>query len=491
MPLKTILRVGLLIVLASQATVVAEAPSQGYAVAPRGADSFLMQTKNSGDWEMGMEFAVFYSPTDPKMAMRGSAEGVAYNVVTWYNEALDEDSGTVQQIDNFASVGDGFDPRILRGSTSYRTSDLFQATPHVRLKAESVRQVGDHWIYSFPEHPGFTLRAALSLPDPDAPPVLRYELTAKADGYFSVGYVGAPAYALEEVDEIWQPLVWQEKRFPQASIMTLAFRTTVPSAFVTRKGQSLGVVVDASEFPFDPLPRPDNSRFGVAVRNQKGQAQAMTFAPVLGGPESKMNQGDSYDFTLRPIVVSGDTTQAFEYAARELYDFHDYRHNALGSLNDTLERMIDYGMSEYSRFSEERKASGYDTDARGSVKNVSSLDPLFLAMATDNEAIFRRRAMPTIEYMLSRGKFLFTPDRKTRTQSPSHTLTGPAAPISELAALYDIFQKQPLPAGTGEERIRLLSCPQSRCARAGQALAKCHGPLSGDWRARLPRVRHA
>lgn len=426
----------------------------------------MLKTGTAGEWQMQMRFGVFFSPTDPKMELRGGAAGVRYNVVSWFNEALDEKSETVRKIEDSASVGDGFDPRILQGSTSFRTSDLFHAAAHVSLSASAVRKEGDRWIYTFPENPGFTLRAELSLPDASAPPVLRYELTPKTDGYFSVGYLGAPAHALDDVDEIWQPLVWQEKRFPDASYMTLAFRAPVPSAFVTRQGNTLGVAVDASEFPFEPLPRADNSRFGIAVRNQQGLAQPMTFAPVLGGMDSKMKRGERYAFTLRPVVVAGDTTTAFEYVARNLYGFRDYRTNALGSLNDTLERMIDYGMSEFSRFSEERKASGYDTDAQGTVKNVSCLDPLFLAMVTDNEDIFRHRAMPVIEFMLSRGKFLFTPDRKQRIQSPSHDLTGPAAPISELTALYDIFKKgSPFLLDLAKEeyassRVRNLDAPE-------------------------------
>lgn len=423
------------------ATAPAQPPSQTYAVEPKGAGSFVLRTETAGDWEMAMRFAVFFSTTDPKMEMRGGADGVRYNVVSWFNEALPEDSETVQQFDDFASVGDGFDPQILRGSTSFRTSDLFQAAPHVAVTANAVTREGDRWIYTFPENPAFTLRAELSLPDAGAAPILRYELTPKMDGWFSVGYLGAPAHPLDEVDEIWQPLVWQEKRFPGASNMTLAFRATVPSTFVTRNGNTIGVAVDASEFPFESLPRSENSRFGVAVRNQEGLAQPMAFAPALGGIGSNMKRGEPFVFTLRPVAVRGDTTRAFEYVARKLYGFRDYRTNALGSLNDTLERMIDYGMSEYSRFSEERKASGYDTDAQGTVKNVSSLDPLFLAMVTDNEEIFNRRALPVIEFMISRGKFLFTPDRGQRIQSPSHDLTGPAAPISELTALYDIFKQ--------------------------------------------------
>ena len=143
------------------------------------------------------------------------------------------------------------------------------------------------------------------------------------------------------------------------------------------------------------------------------------------------------------MIVKGNTTDAFEHIARSLYDFHDYRSNALCSLNTTLENMIDYGMSKWSRFSEELKGCDYSTDAPGATKNVSSLNPLEMAIVTDDEEIFRRRAYPIIEYMLSRGKFLFSTDRRQKIQSPSYTLNGPCAPISELTALYDIFHRAP------------------------------------------------
>ncbi len=211
----------------------AQPPAQTYAVEAKRAERFMVRTATAGEWELSMRFAVFYSSTDPKMEMRGGAAGVRYNVVSWYNEASDDEGETVQQIEDFASVGDGFDPQILRGSTSFRTSDLFEAAQHVSLTAESVRQEQGRWIYTFPENPGFTLRAELSLPDDGAPPVLRYELTPKMDGYFS-----------------------------------------------------------------------------------------------------------------------GDTTQAFEYVARHLYGFRDYRTNALGSLNDTLRFVFPHEPDEIIRIRE-------------------------------------------------------------------------------------------------------------------------------------------
>ena len=57
---------------------------------------------------------------------------------------------------------------------------------------------------------------------------------------------------------------------------------------------------------------------------------------------------------------------------------------------------------------------------------------------TDDEEIFRRRAYPIVEFMLSREKFLFSLDPKQKIQSPSRALLGPCAPVSELATLYGI-----------------------------------------------------
>ncbi|MCX6954608.1 MAG: hypothetical protein NTV51_20840 [Verrucomicrobia bacterium] len=194
----------------------------------------------------------------------------------------------------------------------------------------------------------------------------------------------------------------------------------------------------ARAFPFDPLPVLENSRFGVALRNAAGEAQPMVFAPLLGGTESKRAVGQSFTFQLRLFAGAGDVTAAYETLARRLYGFRDYRRNAISSLNDTLDAMIDYGMSRYSWFVDDLKGCAYSTDVPGAVKNVSSLNPLNLALITDDEEIFKQRAYPILEFMLSREKFLFSLDPKQKIQSPSRALLGPCAPVSELATLYGI-----------------------------------------------------
>jgi len=424
----------------------AELRNDAYTIKSQGPNKVLLTRRDGGGWPLEMTFCVFYSEKNPGARISRGDVGVKYNTLSWTRRRTKGEKSpattrpAVEKTD-FTLLGDGFDPRVMKASLTARTDNLFHAAAQVSVTAQKMVANAGALVYVYPEHPYFSLKATLKLPPKEAHAVLQYEFTPKRAGYYSIGYLGAAAYKLDDVDEIWQPLIWQEKRFPRSSYMTLAFRCPIPTALVTRKGVSLGIVADPEEYPFSPLPLVGNSRFGVAVRNRGGMAQPMIFAPVLGLQGSKMLAGARYIFKLRPVIVKGDTTVAFEHIARSLYGFSDYRSNALGSLNRTLENMIDYGMSHWSRFLEKEKGCSYATDAPGAVKNVSSLHPLEMAIVTDNEEIFKRRAYPCLEYMLSRGKFLFTTNRKQRIQSPSYTLDGPCAPISELGALYSIFEK--------------------------------------------------
>lgn len=430
------------LIFASAVSTAAELKNEIYTIKTIDADTVVIKHKDGGEWTFNLSFCVLFSDADPKPAARpGEVENVKYNIITWENKDLKTPSAQSSNRRDFASVGDGFDPRILQGSKSSRTANLFYAAPQVYIRAKSVQTSPKAFKYTFDDNPGFEFGANLTLPSEEQPPVLQYIFTPKKAGYYSIGYIGAPQYKLEELDEIFQPMIWQEKRFPATSIMTLAYRCTVPSAFITKGGVTMGVVADPKEFPFDELPLLDNSRFGVAVHNKDHLAQPMLFAPVLGGENSKMRPGQQFTFTLRPVVVKGDSTVAFEHVARNIYGFKDYRTNAICSVNETLENMVDYGMSKWSRFLEDQKGCSYTTDAPGTVKNVSSLNPLELAIITDNEDIFNRRAYPYIEYMLSRKKFLFTVNEKQKIQSPSYTLEGPCAPVSELTSLYTIFER--------------------------------------------------
>lgn len=426
-----------------------------FSIKVKDSQTIIMSEKGKSVREFKMNFVVLYNPKSPSPGLKMLRRDVRYSTSTW--KAADPRNANILK-ERFAKdpnmVGDGFDDSIAEWAKG-STADIFKSAPSFRISPSGHTLSGDTVAFSFGRHPLFSFETSLELGSGAAYPKLSFKFTPKDAGYYSVGYVGAPACTLSAVDEIWQPLVWQEKRFPRASHVTLAFRCSVPSAFVTEDGVTTGVVADKKEYPFEQLPTAKNSRFAVAVRDAEGNARPILFAPAFGYSGSKMAAGNPFEFTMHLFTTVGDTTKAQEVVARELYGFRDIRNNALGPLNRTIDNMRDYIMSSYSRFQYKYKGCDYSTDAPGAVKNVSSIDPLDLSIVMDDEQMFQQRAYPYMEYMISRGKFLFTVNEKQGTQSPSYRLNGPAAPISELASLYSMFHKAtPLFKTLAEKEIR-------------------------------------
>lgn len=399
----------------------------------------VTEKETKKQWLFRPDFVVLTAPQDPGMAMRPAGiENVMYNAVTWKANTLPQEDLIRTEAVRGDVAGDGFDDRILKGNTSARTADVFKSGKLVRLSALTHSTNGGQIEFAFDNHDAFELKATLSFADPEAFPSLRYTFHTRKESFYSVGYVGAPSYALADVSELWQPMVWQEKRMPEKSFLTLAFQCPLPTTLVCSSGQCSGVVADPSEFPFEPLPLLDNSRFGVALRTEDGRARPTLFAPALGGAGSHMKAGNTFNFQMRLYLGTGDITGAYEEIARSIYQFKDFRRNANSTLNKTVDNMMEYGMSDYSAFIDSLKGCAYSTDVPGAVKNVSSLNPLQMALLTDREDIYWKRAYPIMEFLISREKFLFTLDSTQKIQNPSRKMRGPVAPVSELTALYEI-----------------------------------------------------
>lgn len=381
-------------------------------------------------------FRVGFRAEDPGFGLKGLRFPFSYAVPTWKASPGRAEIPAAER--GRSGVGEGFEEDVHGASLKGRTANVFSAAAFTEqtLESATVTEGGIDW--RFKPGPAGELVAWLRLPAGEEEPRLRFRFTPSRDGWFTVNYAGAPGYKEAELDEIWQPLAWLERKMPGKGQLSLAFRCPIPTTFVQAGGLTMGVVAESGEFPFMPLPRRDNSRFAVGVRDADGLKKPMLFAPVLGVGESERRVGEAYEFGMRlyarPLVI----TEAFEDIGRRHFGFRDFRHNALGSLNDTLFRTIDYGMSEYALWNAELRGCGYSTDVPGAVKNVSSLHPLNLAMVTDDASLFDERARPIMEYLLSREKFLFDLNPEGKGQSPSRRLFGPCAPLSELVALHRI-----------------------------------------------------
>jgi hypothetical protein len=414
------------------------------------------------------DFVILHRTDDPQVSMRPSGlKAVTYNVPTWTAHAgAAADYTAVKRSE--AMGGDGLDDRILEGDAAGRTANVFASGENILLRASSAHVEGDAVVWDYPTDPRFSLTARVTQGASDTRPVLAFTLTPKTSGYFSVGYRGAPGNAAAALTEGWQPLIWTEKRLPERPFLTAAYMCPLPTALVTAGGTTTGVIADPVELPFQPLPTFENSRFGVALRDRDDTFRSLIFAPLMGGPGSRRDAGEAFTFKAHLVVSVQSITTLFETLARDLYGFRDFRRNEIGSLNTTLDNMLAYGLSDYSWFELALKGCAYSTDVPGAVKNVSSLNPLNLALVADEPRAFSERGYPIAEFMVSREKTLFTLDPHQKIQSPSRNMTGPCAPISELAALHGL---------TGGNGAALLGLAEEIIAMGRKA-----GSRAADWR---------
>jgi len=384
------------------------------------------------------DFVVIWNKKDPELALKPSGlKKVSYNIPTWKTS----DSSLAdyhQQVINSSIAGDGFDDKILRSAKQDRTANIYHAGKTHFLSAIKTISSGDSIRFIFPEHALFTLKAWLiksSLPYPK----IAFLFTPKKSGFYSVGYIGAPSFKSDHVNELWQPLIWTEKRVPQQPYLTPSFMATIPTTLVNDGYNSIGVLAASKYLPFQPLPLLTNSQFGIALLNNKSALQPQVFAPMPGGFNSQMSAGHSFEFSMNLVVEPLTITKTYEQMATTVFGFKDYRTNATVSMNTTLDNLIDYSKTRYAWFIDSLKGFAYATDVPGAVKNVSSLSPLELAIVRDDQEMFDKRAYPLMEFMLSREKFLFAIDSNQKIQSPSRKLRGPIAPLSELQVLSDVF----------------------------------------------------
>ena len=386
------------------------------------------------------DFLVLYSAKNPEKQLRrgdfgymmekGEDMGVLYNVPTWGQP-------DIFVKDKNEHVEDGFNPELDRSYGMNRTANYFKSAKSIKITAINANIVKKSVVWTFKTQNEFTFEASICLSTvADGLPRIEVKLTPKKEGWFSAGYVGAPQCNASEIDEIWQATIWQERRFPNESFLSESFRLTIPTAFVTIKGITIGVAADPKYIPFDPIPNSNNSQFGVMVRNEVGNAQPILFAPVLGNENSHLNVGANFAFEMYIYQRKSKIVDSYKELAEKLCDFKDFRKNSTCNMNTTIENMTEFCLSPYGGFIDSLRGCNYSTDVPGAVKNISGLHPLEVAILTDNEAIFKKYARPMLEYGLSRERFLFSTNNKVNGQGASSKLSGPGVPMSDLSATY-------------------------------------------------------
>jgi hypothetical protein len=382
-------------------------------------------------------------------------------------------------------------PRWRSASGKGSTDVIYEAGSVTELRAAKSRTLPDGGIaWIFEPNQDFTLEAEIR-PVANEPPRISWKFTARTAAWYTVGYTGAPAIDPTTADGFLQPLIWQEKRFPRAPLLSAESMGGLPLTLVTRAGVTHGLSVDPRESPYR-LPTIANARFGVMLRNPKGQAQPSAFAPLLGQGDSRLAAGQSASFAVRPVLVTGDWYEAFTEIARVVFGFLDYRRNAGQSLNATIDTMTEFAMDDaHSGWDADLKGFDYNTDVKSTVKVVSALHPLAMSLIQDDPEIYRLRALPITEFLMSRTKYLYNVLPQESGQNAARDMQGPAAEVSELAELYQmsreqspVFRHYALELAGKPRRLNLLMVSNGATFWDELALYR----LTGD-KARLARAR--
>lgn len=312
--------------------------------------------------------------------------------------------------------------------------DLYRAGETTVLEFPEVEADEDSIEWDFQDELLY-ISAFVSLDKGTDAPTISYLFSPRTNvGSWSVAYAGAPEAELKNVRELWQPLIWDGRRLPEEAFLTPDDQCSIPGCLVETNDGTVGVMLESRLYPY-AMPSALVRQFGVTVRNETGKAQPLVFAPLPGSADSLLQSGGWYDrlfLISRPEPLS----KTFEYVARNVCGFRDVRENTVATLNQALDRMLAFAQGPWGNFDAANKAYAYP-DSPGSVKNVSALHPLGLAIATDDEKLFRDQGVPILEFLLSREKFLFALDEASlaSSQTPSRKIAGPAMPVSELAAL--------------------------------------------------------
>lgn len=454
--------------LATWASALAETlENERYALRLETDGSLILSSRGAPSQTIEPVFVVFFSPGDPGYgANHGNYLLAPRTSALWrrfreplaslnerlrspdYRDSLPGDVAVAEDAQGRRTwlYRDGRGKQLLKVSGAYGegTVDPWFAGEKTILRGGAAAVEGRTVRWSFPTRPDFDLEAELSLPEGVGAPRLVQRLKAKRQGCYSAAFAGSPKLAVEAMLRIPQECSGRERR--QFNHLVTEAYLRLPRVQLAAEGWNFALVVDPEEMPFRIATR-ENARFGLCLRREGGVFQPLSFAPILGGAESFLKPGQSRSFAVRLVLQAGDWKETYRTIAREDYGFRDLRDNSgPGPLNDTLARTMDFladrNGENRALWHAEQKYYDYWTDNSGIFKPFSPLYGLSAAIVTDDEAFYLTRALPQVEFALSRTNNTFAPyavaqngQVKARNRGLGHSYL-PAAQLATLAAFY-------------------------------------------------------
>lgn len=267
-------------------------------------------------------------------------------------------------------------------------------------------------------------------------PDVSYAFTPRRDGSYVIGYQSFTAEAPAAVNEVLSGFKSHAKMIGTVESTGL-WELTAPMSLVEKNNGNgsaftYGVFVPADELPleFEPHGRTNSQRLGMSLVNNEGDVQPILYAPQLGA-YSRMTAESTYRFHLGLAAQRGSLYDAYENVLRSEYGYTAYRENAAGgSLTDAMFNMIDllkmepqgddsvnYVPSPSGWWS---RAKGFiDIENEDTVRTSSNGVLLGAYYLTGDDELYDTRALPAIEFGVSRNGQGWSPTKKPVYSVPS------------------------------------------------------------------------
>ncbi|NQU43165.1 hypothetical protein HQ520_07755, partial [bacterium] len=351
----------------------------------------------------------------------------------WRQVPLDPnvEAYTVVQAENVQLDFPGFWPvwKSPGGSSRAPRYAIWEAGNAFSFFPESVRESSNGDLrLTFPSDQIGELRATWSLRPDERNFRVRLEFTPSRPADYSLGYHIFQRRPIEEVSELLLPFQWQRLRLPEESYTLFDTFTPTPVALMQTgkdaEAHTWGVIGDPEEIPFD-WPSQKTPHFGLLIRSAEGQVQPAIYGPVPGSDAARCESGQTLSFQFRVFALEGNWYDGFRLAADEVFGLRDYRENTRVSLTEAALNMIDLLMDDEHGGWWEWAKGWYQIESRNGVSNSTPLSVLGLYRLTGDEEVYRRRALPTMAYALSRSNPHFSPIPQDTGRYNKGSMNGP------------------------------------------------------------------
>ena len=290
----------------------------------------------------------------------------------------------------------------------FMAGDLSEAIP-VEAKKINSNRIDVKYVTS----DGSSITGIWTLEKSSAHISVKLEATVANPGFDSIGLAAFQGIAPDKVTNIQLPPMFQYKRLSPNAVMMPSAMMQQPLAIAETKYGATGFV--STFISADPAMMknewgmPEKSPMGFAIRNEAGMVQPVAFAPVLGLEDSKLKAGQKIEKSFVIGSFYNDWQKTMEYVSDQVFKVKDYRTQQQGSLTDAVFNMIDLIKNDTAAGWSDELKGFYDIEAdpktAATVVHPSPLTLLSTAVIMNDEDFYLKRALPVIEYTLSRSGY--------------------------------------------------------------------------------------